>query len=626
MDEPAVVLAAAEKAAKQSQPSTPAMGPLTETQLQVESWLDDMRAAAAKDKKYQLLLKGDDEHDGLQRRNGLVYSRSGAVYVPNDRRLKTRLLELAHDAVGHFGRARTVERLSRHCVWTGMTNEVEDYCRGCAVCAVNKSSNAMPAGKLMPLPIPERVWDSVGVDFTGPLPETPSGNNSIMTAVDRFSKMLMLKACKTTITGIESGRLLLDQMLTMGKIPTSIISDRDVRFTGAAWGQLWRGMKAEQNMSTAYHPQTDGQTERANRTLQAVLRSYAESRADWDEWLPFVAAVYNSSVQESTGRTPFEMNFPDRRSIDPLQWAIGERQRIAANDNGGVSVDAERTLTEMRTIWDEVRAKLVLEQARQKKYADEKRRDVKYKVGDSVYLSTRHLKAFGGKLIAKWVGPYVVTEVRSSGVSVKLDLRGELGKTNPVFHVSQLKPYEESELEWPGRQQHHRPAPELVDGETEWVVERVIGKETRMKEVQKQVPVEEPVRSSGGRVLRKRPPRMRTVTVEEPVTYYKLKWLGWDESDATWQAESDCHCQQLIDEYELRERQRDEEEDVAVGVQKTPVVQLGVATVMEWRLTDKLTSSRRGQPTVRCSYASVQWNETGSACDSAVQSIVAAAA
>ena len=207
-----------------------------------------------------MLLKGEDEHDGLQRRDGLVYSRSGAVYIPDDRRLRTRLLELAHDAVGHFGRARTVERLSRHCVWTGMTNEVEDYCRGCEVCAVNKGSNTLPAGQLVPLPIPERVWDSVGVDFTGPLPETANGSNSIMAVVDRFSKMLMLKACKTTITGIESGRLLLlDQMLGMGRLPTSIVSDRDVRFTGAAWGQLWRGLKTEQKMSTSYHPQTDGQ-------------------------------------------------------------------------------------------------------------------------------------------------------------------------------------------------------------------------------------------------------------------------------------------------------------------------------------------------------------------------------
>jgi hypothetical protein len=195
-----------------------------------------------------------------------------------------------------------------------------------------------------------------------------------------------------------------------------------------------------------------------------------------------------------------------------------------------------------------------------------------------------------------------------------------------VFHVSQLKPYEVSELEWPGREQQHRPAPELVDGETEWAVERVLDKRTRTVEVKRQVPVEEPVRPSGSRVLRKRPPQMRTVTEEVPVVEYKLKWLGWDESAASWREASDCHCQELIDEYELRQQQRDEEEDVAVGVRKTPAVQLGVATVVEWWQSNKQTTKRRGEPTVHCSYAAVQCSESGSACGGAVQSTVAAAA
>ena len=588
----------------------------TESQLQVESLLTDVRAAASTDEQYVALLKGDDKRDGLQRRDGLVYSRSGALYIPDDRRLRTKLLQLAHDAVGHFGRSKTIERLGRHCVWVGMTKEVEDYCRSCAVCAESKGSNALPAGQLVPLPIPERVWDSVGVDFTGPLPETARGYNSIMATVDRFSGMLMLRPCKTSITGIQSGKLLLDQMLGMGRLPTSIVSDRDVRFTGAAWGQLWRGLKTEQKMSTSFHPQTDGKTERSNRTLQAVLRSYAESRQDWDEWLSFVAAAYNSTVHESTGRTPFEMNFPDARSIDPLQWAVRDRESVDASDSRGVSAEAERTLTEMRVIWDEVRARIVAEQARQKKYADRKRRDVTYEVGDKVYLSTRNLPAYGGKLLAKWVGPYLVTEVRSSGVSVKLDLRGELGKTNPVFHVSLLKPYVESELEWPGRLNANRPAPVLVEGGSEWEVERVIGKEVRMETRKVKREEAAPVRPSGGRVLRPRQPRVVEVTEEVPVVWYLLKWRGWDVEDATWQRESDCNCDELIADYELLRRQKDEED----GRTAAAAMELGVATVVECWLTDKSKSRRRGTPTVRCSYPPIQRTDTGAVCVAGPQS------
>ena len=595
--------AAAQQQPQLQQPAPTASAPV-ETQLQVQSLLVDVRAAAGRDPKYQVLLQGEDERDGLQRRDGLVYSRSGAVYVPDDRRLKTRLLELAHDAVGHFGREKTISRLGKHCVWVGMTSEVEDYCRSCAVCAVSKSSSAKLAGELRPLPIPERVWDSVGVDFTGPLKETARGNNSIMAIVDRFSKMLRLRACNNSITGIEAGRLLLDEALSIGRIPTSIVSDRDVRFTGAAWGQLWRGLKTEQKMSTAYPPQTDGQTERANRTLQAVLRAYAESREDWDEWLPFVAAAYNSTKQESTGRTPFEMNFPDGRGIDPLQWAIAERHSVT--DPRGVSREAERTLEEMTVIWDEVRARLVGEQARQKRYADLRRREVQYDVGDSVYLSTSNLRLHGGKLRAKWVGPYVVKDVGDSGVSVTLDLQGELGKTHPVFHVSLLKPYEVSRLQWPGRASPHRPAPELVDGDTEWVVERVVDKEVRMEEVEEKVMEEAPVRQGGRQGLRNRKPRVTEVTRKKrvPVVWYKLRWQGYEEE--TWQREDKCSCQELIDEYE-------KEAAANGGERTTPVVELGLATAVEWWLTDKQATSRRGAPTVRCSYLGVQPLESGPA-------------
>jgi hypothetical protein len=369
-------------------------------------------------------------------------------------------------------------------------------------------------------------------------------------------------------------------------------------------------------MSTAYHPQTDGLTEKANSTLQSMLRACAESREDWDEWLPFVAAAYNSSKHESTGRTPFEMNYPDARSIDPLQWAIGEKRRLGATDKRGVSMPAERTLTEMRVIWDEVRARLVLAQSRQKKYADRKRRDVRYEEGDSVYLSTRNLKAFGGKLIAKWVGPYVVKK-RVGEAAVELDLRGELGKTHPVFHVNLLKPYVESQLEWPGRTKHHRPAPELVDGETEWTVERVLAKEVRMEEVKVTKMIEEPVRSAGGRALRKRPARQVTVTERVPVVWYELKWQGWEET--TWQRETDCHCPELIEEYELRQQQKEQLSAIGRGEGTTPVMELAVATEMHWWLTDKDTSSRRGKPTVRCSYASAQLDESEADCVSVLQ-------
>ena len=134
---------------------------------------------------------------------------------------------------------------------------------------------------------------------------------------------------------------------------------------------------------------------------------------------------------------------------------------------------------------------------------------------------------------------------------------------------------------------------------------------------------EVPVRPSSGRVLRTRvplPPREVTVTEEVPVVWYKLRWKGYE--DETWQIESDCHCPELIEEYELLQRQKEEEEAVSSGEQKTAAMELGVATAVEWWLTDKLTTNRRGTPTVRCSYASVQPLKNEPVCGTAVLSVV----
>ena len=585
---------------------------VTELWRLVENLQDEARAAGAKDEKYQTLLKGDQKQDGLRRENGLVLSRTGAVYVPDNRALKTKLVELAH--VGHFGRDRTTQHLARHCYWAGMTIDVDDFVRGCHTCQANKAPNHLPAGLLRPLPIPNQVWDSVGVDFIGPFPASKGGRDFLMVLIDRFSKMVKLRACNTTISSAEAGKLVLDMMMEIGKLPTSIVSDRDVRFTAGAWGQLWRGLNTELKMSTAYHPQTDGQTERMNRTLLTMLRSYAEKREDWEEWLPFVAAAYNSTKQESTGFTPFEMNFPDGRAIDPLQWAMAG-QRVNGSeadrrlDAHGVSVEAERTLTEMKTIWEEARTRLALEQARQKKYADERRSDVKYKVGDRVMLSTENLKTTDGKMTDKYLGPYVVREVREGGTSVRLALEGQLGKVHDVFHVSMLKRALESERSWEGRQQSERRVPEIKDGVPEWDVECILDKRVVKKKVTRtETPVQTVVKTQRGRVSKAvLPPQPVTKTKMVEVTEYKVKWLGWGEADCTWQKADDLpHAQEAIAEYELM-KQRSDAMLSADGDEKAEaaVVQLGVATVVKWWLTERQSKSRRGQPTVRCSYASV---------------------
>ncbi len=292
--------------------------------LVVESLLDDARAAGRADEKYQQLLKGDDASDGVQRRDGLVYSRDGRLYVPECRRLRTRLLELAHDNVGHFGRDRTLERLSRHCVWDGMSKEVADWCRSCAVCAAVKTSSSMQAGQLRPLPVPERAWDSVGVDFTGPLPQTdgrpqqhhghrrPSDGHADTEAVlDRPSR------------AARRAELLLDAMLGVGRLPTSIVSDRDVRFTGAGVGPAVA--RPEDGAEDEHRvPPADGREDRESEPHAAGRAARVRGEP---HGLGRVAAVRGGGVQQHRQRVDgphaVRAELPRRRAIDPLQWALG---------------------------------------------------------------------------------------------------------------------------------------------------------------------------------------------------------------------------------------------------------------------------------------------------------------
>ena len=510
-----------------------------------------MRECASRDEKYSELVRDVSASDGLERRDGLLYS-NDQVWVPDDRRLRTRILELAHDWSGHFAARRTLEKVARHCRWDGMSTEVEDYCRSCPSCAAQKGSNQKTPGLLRPLPIPERAWDSIGIDFVGPLPRSQAGNDMIMKIVDRLTKMTIAIPCKVTITGKQAGVLAVDRLLAAK--PTSIVSDRDPRFTGSCWSQMWARMGASLDMSTAYHPQTNGQTERTNRTIQTVLRTLVQQRkGDWEDWLPVAVAAYNSTVHESTGKTPFELNLIDRRAIDPLQWALGQTQSGTKKD--GDNEEASRLVNDYASVWDEVKAKMQKEQAKREKYANQHRRTVTYQVGDRVLLSSENIRTKAGKLKDKWLGPYVITAITSNGAAVTLELPNDLRRLYPTFSISRVKPYISSQYDWPGRQQIESSGVEL-EGEDHDVyeVEAIIGKHIEEKtEYEEQVNTV-PGREVGGRQMRGRKEKVR-VPVVRHVVKYLVKWKGYDVTEAQWKSVDKLDdCRDLVDAYEELQR------------------------------------------------------------------------
>ena len=441
--------------------------------------LDDMRAAAQRDEWYAGKLKEKKPTDGLLRQDGLLHEPStGLVWVPADSELRSLLMREAHEHGGHHGVAKTVSRLAQTCWWAGMRAQVIDYVQGCEACARAKSSPLSPAGLLQPLPIPGRPWEVITLDFVGPLPETKQGHSMVLNVVDKFSKMGHFVATTKHVTAEQSARLLLRHVVKHHGLPSAIVSDRDARFTSLLWKELWQGVGTELRMSSSYHPQTDGQTERLNRSMETGLRLYCSgARNDWDEQLHMVEAYYNSTVHESTGKTPFEMNgtvWTDATTLALQSPAMSHVHNQRAED----------IMTELKVVWAEARRSMMRAQERQKQHADARRRDERYQVGDLVMLSLRHIGKRKGKLSDRWVGPFAVKElVGEYGLTVKLDLPPQYRRLAETVHVEKLKRFTPSQHDWPGRVQGRRRLPAVEQESDQYEIERVIGKRITFENV-----------------------------------------------------------------------------------------------------------------------------------------------
>ncbi|PRP72842.1 retrotransposable element protein, partial [Planoprotostelium fungivorum] len=230
------------------------------------------------------------------------------LYVPEKLRLVIMMMKHNSPLAGHFGSHKTKELVRRDYWWPKMYHTIESYVKSCDTCQRAKHSRKKQSGLLQPLEVPSDRWTSVTIDFMVELPEC-QGFNAIMVVVDRFTKMSHFIPCKNTITSEEAAWLYIDRVFRLHGIPEKIVSDRGTQFTAEFWTSFWKQMGTKHSMSTAYHPQSDGQTERVNSVLNQYLRVYCSYLQD--DWVPLLATAefaYNNSVHTSTGVTPFFAN------------------------------------------------------------------------------------------------------------------------------------------------------------------------------------------------------------------------------------------------------------------------------------------------------------------------------
>ena len=210
---------------------------------------------------------------------------------------------------GHPGFVQTYSKIARSYYWPGMSKDIRKHVKECDACQRTKASNQPPVGELRPLPIPQRPWQSIGMDYLGPVPVSKSGNDMILIAVDRLTKMAHFIPTTTKVTAKETAELFLRYIFQYHGLPDNIVSDRDPKFTSHFWKNLQKILGIKLLMSTAEHPQTDGQSEATVKIVQKLIRPFAFQDQDWETLLPSLEFAYNDTQQSSTGQTPFYLNY-----------------------------------------------------------------------------------------------------------------------------------------------------------------------------------------------------------------------------------------------------------------------------------------------------------------------------
>ncbi|KAK6155787.1 hypothetical protein DH2020_010035 [Rehmannia glutinosa] len=346
--------------------------------------------------------------------------------------LRLRLIAELH-GVGHAGRDRSIDLVRRR-FWPTLHRDVARYVARCRICNVSKGTSTN-AGLYRPLPVPTRPWSAISMDFVLGLPRTQRGYDSIFVVVDRFSKMAHFIPCKRTSDALHVAQLFFREIFRLHGLPSSIVSDRDTRFLSHFWRSLWRMAHTDLNFSTAYHPQTDGQTEVVNRSLGNLLRCLVgDNLKSWDVKLPQAEFAHNLALNRSTGYCPFEVVYAvvPRAPVDLL----------VLPSTTPVDKRAAEYIADLQVLHEQTREHLTAANERYKRAVDLRRRDVQFEVGDFVWavLTRDRFPAHEyNKLSSRKVGPLEVLE-KINPNAYRLRLPSQL-RTSDVFNVKHLVPY-----------------------------------------------------------------------------------------------------------------------------------------------------------------------------------------
>jgi hypothetical protein len=339
-------------------------------------WKSHLLLEYSKNKFTCEVMDGQIQDDRYRVIDDVIFYKDRVYFVP-DSGLKKKILTTVHDSplAGHQGFFKTYKQIRERFSWKGLNQDVMRHISECVTCQQNKSEHALPAGLLQPLPIPEQKWESIYMDFITGLPKV-QGKDCIYAVVDRLTKFAHFYAIPREYSAVQVAEIFFREVFRLHRLPKNIVSDRDSRFIGTFWRELFRLVATELTPSTNYHLQTDGQTEIVNKWVEGYFRNYVGGQQrTWVKWLHLGEHCYNTTFHVSTGMTPFRAlyRYDAPTLVDLVFW---ESRAPKAKD----------WIIESQEILKLLKENLQTVQNRQKISADRYRIERSFEVGDLVFL------------------------------------------------------------------------------------------------------------------------------------------------------------------------------------------------------------------------------------------------
>ncbi len=349
--------------------------------------------------------------------------------------LRQNILHDHHTSVygGHRGYNKTNSLIKRNFFWPNMKQEIKAYTDSCRKCQESKSANRT-LGEPRPFPPPEKKWEVISMDFMFKLPRTKDGYSALLVVVDKLSKRAHLIPLTTNHKSEDIAEVFYKEIYKHHGLPRKIISDRDTRFTSDFWKELAKILDIKLNLSTAFHPQTDGQSERMFRTIQEMIRCFvSHTQKDWKKYLPGLEYSYNNHLNDSTKISPFFLEYGQ----NPLSFP-----EILFTDDSVTDTEPKWFLENINKATKIARSSI--QQANTRNADLQNTVPYEFEVGEKVLLSTKHLPLKTGrvkKFTSKFIGPFIITAKLADGQAYRLKLPRELNRIHSTFHISLLKPF-----------------------------------------------------------------------------------------------------------------------------------------------------------------------------------------